>query len=80
MNLEARKISFIQEFLSLQNEEIISALENFLKLKQSELIEETVTPMSIEQYNSEIDKAMSDSENRRMVKVADLKTKIQEWN
>ncbi len=80
MNIETRKISFIQEFLSLQNEEIISALEQFLRLKQSELIEETVPPMSIEQYNEEIDKAMRDSENKRMVKATELKTKIQEWS
>ncbi len=76
MNLETRKISFIQEFLCLQNEEIISALEQFLRLKQSELIKETVTPISIEQYNEEIDKAMKDSENKRMVKATELKTKI----
>ena len=35
MNLEARKLSFIQEFLRLQNEEIVSGLENFLRKRNS---------------------------------------------
>lgn len=31
MDLQSRKISFVQEFLSIESEEIISRLENFLK-------------------------------------------------
>ena len=39
MNLEARKISFIKEFLKLQNEDIINSLEQLLKKRKSESIE-----------------------------------------
>ena len=35
MNLEARKISFVQEFLRLQNEEIVSGLEKIIAKKKS---------------------------------------------
>lgn len=80
MNLEARKISFIQEFLRIQNEEIIGSLEKFLKNRKAELIDNTFKPMSIEQYNNEIDQAMNDSENGRMIKATELKAKIQKWN
>ena len=31
MNLEARKIQFVQEFLKLQSEEIVSRLEKILR-------------------------------------------------
>jgi hypothetical protein len=31
MNLETRKIEFIQEFLKITNEEVVSQLENLLK-------------------------------------------------
>jgi len=37
MDLQTRKISFIQEFLKLQSEEIINSLEKMLKQKQIEL-------------------------------------------
>lgn len=35
MDLQNRKITFVQEFLRLQNEEIISGLENLLKKKKA---------------------------------------------
>lgn len=80
MDLEARKISFVQEFLRLQNEEIVSGLEKFLRKRKSELNEDTFSPMSMRQYNSEIDQAIEDSENGRMIKASDLKAKINKWN
>lgn len=80
MDLETRKISFVQEFLRLQNEEIVSGLEKLLRKRKAELIERNLKPMSMEQYNSEIDQAMEDSANRRMIKATDLKAKIQEWD
>ncbi len=77
MDLEARKISFVQEFLRLQNEEIVSGLEKLLRKRKAELVEKTLKPMSMEQYNAEIDQAMEDSKNGRMTKAADLKVKYQ---
>lgn len=79
MDLEARKILFVQEFLRLQNEDIISGLELLMRKRKAELIEENLKPMSIDQYNKEIDQAMEDSKNGRMIKAADLKAKIQKW-
>ena len=80
MDLEARKISFVQEFLRLQNEEIVSVLEKFLRKRKAELIEKNFMPMTMDQYNAEIDQAMEDSKNGRMIKATDLKVKIQKWN
>lgn len=80
MDLESRKISFVQEFLRLENEEIISGLEKLLRKRKAEIIEKDLKPMSLEQYNAEIDRAMEDSKNGRMTKATDLKLKIQKWN
>lgn len=80
MDLEARKISFVQEFLRLQNEEIVSGLEKLLRKRKIELIEQNFKPMTMEQYNAEIDQALDDSKNGRMIKASDLKAKIQKWN
>jgi len=80
MDLEARKISFVQEFLRLQNEEIISGLEKLLRQRKAELIENNFKPMTMEKYNAEIDQAMEDSKNGRMIKATDLKAKIQKWS
>ncbi len=80
MDLEARKISFIQEFLRLQSEEIVCGLENLMRKRKAELIEQNFKPMSMKQYNAEIDQAMDNSKNGRLIKATDLKAKIQKWS
>lgn len=79
MDLQNRKITFVQEFLRLQNEEIISGLENLLRIKKIELLEKKLMPMSMEQFNSEIDQALTDSEDGRITSALDLKKKAQKW-
>ncbi|SDI15431.1 hypothetical protein SAMN05421846_104266 [Chryseobacterium taeanense] len=79
MNLEARKISLVQEFLRIDNEKIINALENALHKIKSENFDENLKPMSIEEFNDEIDKAINDVDNNRITNVVDLKNKIQKW-
>lgn len=80
MNLEARKISLVQEFLRIDNEKIISALENFLYKNKSEIFEQNLNPMSLEQFNREIDQALEDEKNNRIISAKDLKQKIQKWS
>lgn len=80
MDLESRKLSFIQEFLRVQNEDIISGLEAFLKKRKTELFESNLKPMSLKQFNKEIDQALEDSKNGRVISVVDLKAKVQKWD
>lgn len=80
MDLETRKISFVQEFLRLQNEEIIGGLEKMLRNRKAELVENNLKPMSMQQFNDEIDQALNDSKNGQIVKATDLKTKVQKWS
>jgi hypothetical protein len=80
MDLEAKKISFVQEFLRLQNEEIINGLEKMLHKRKAELLEKEMKPMSMQQFNKEINQALDDSENGRLTKASDLKAKVQKWS
>ncbi|QOW10379.1 hypothetical protein Q73A0000_08370 [Kaistella flava (ex Peng et al. 2021)] len=80
MNLEARKISLVQEFLRIDNEKLITALENLLYKTKNEFFEENLKPMSLEDFNKEIDKAINDEENNRLIRAEDLKEKIQKWS
>lgn len=79
MDLQTRKITFVQEFLKLQNEEIISGLENLLRIKREEEFERKLVPLSIDQFNTEIDQAMGDSENDRVTLAEELMQKVQKW-
>lgn len=77
MNLETRKLSFIQEFLRIKNEEIVIGLENLLRKRKMEQYENELKPMDLKQYNDEIDQALDDSKNDRVTKATELKEK---WN
>lgn len=79
MDLEARKISFIQEFLRLQNEQVISSLEQLLRKEKAQLMENELQPMTLSEFNEDIDKAMDDSKHGRMTKAEELKGVIKKW-
>ena len=79
MDLQARKITFVQEFLRLQNEEIVSGLEDLLRKKKAEQYEQKLQPMSTVQFNSEIDQAMVDSKEGRITSAAELRKKAKQW-
>ncbi|MBC8757257.1 hypothetical protein H2O64_21485 [Kordia sp. YSTF-M3] len=61
MNLEARKIEFIQEFLKLQSEASISRLEKILRKEKDVSIE----PMTQDELNERIDQSEDDFKNNR---------------
>ena len=80
MDLQSRKLSFIQEFLRVQNEDIILGLEKLLRKRKTELFEKNLEPMSLKQFNAEIDQALDDYNNEKVIAASDLKAKIQKWN
>lgn len=80
MDLQTRKLIFIQEFLRIQNEDIISGLEKMLKKRRAELYEKKLKPMSIEQFNADIDKSLEDSANDSVISARDLKEEIKKWS
>jgi len=74
MDLQTRKIEFIQKFLKLQSEEVISQFENLLKKKS--IKEEAVNkPMSIKELNSRIDKSEADFKNGKFKTSSQLSAK-----
>lgn len=70
MDLQTRKIEFVQEFLKLQSEEIISLLESVLKRQTN--AEPDFKPMSIAELNARIDKSEEDFKNGRYKTSAEL--------
>ncbi|MEJ4088083.1 hypothetical protein [Galbibacter orientalis] len=77
MNIEARKIEFIQEFLKLQSEETISKLEKILKKEKDISDERLFRPMTIDELNKRIDKSESDFKNNRFKTSSELLTKYE---
>jgi flagellar biosynthesis component FlhA len=80
MDLEARKISFVQEFLRLESEEIVTHLETILHKQKVELLDQEMKAMSIDQFNKEIDQSLDDAKNGRIITAKDLKSKVKKWD
>ncbi|RMB63499.1 hypothetical protein EAX61_03685 [Dokdonia sinensis] len=80
MDLQSRKIEFVQEFLKVQSEEVISRLEKLLRKETKSNPNDDFKPMSIEEFNDRIDKSVEDSKNGRLTKATDLKAKIDTWS
>lgn len=75
MNLEARKIEFVQEFLKLQSEEVISRLEKILR-KENKIPEYRIfEPMSQDELNKRIDQSESAFLNNRFKSSPELLAK-----
>lgn len=71
MNLQARKIEFVQEFLKIKNEKIIARFEKLL-FKEKNL---DLKPMSVDELNDRIDQSEDDFKNDRQKTHSDLMEK-----
>ena len=71
MDIQTRKIAFVQEFLKLQSEKKISQLENILRTKEDTQFES----MSMEEFDKRIDKSLSDFQGLSLSKRPSLSKK-----
>lgn len=77
MNLEARKIEFIKEFLKLQSEEAVSRLEKILSKEKNVSEERIFKPMTQNELNKRIDQSESDFQNNRFKNSSELLAKYE---
>lgn len=77
MNIDTRKIEFVQKFLRLRNEKVISLLENILKKEEANLEDISFGPMTEAELNQRIDQSESDFEDDRFKKSAELLAKYE---
>lgn len=80
MDLQTRKISFVKEFLAIENEGIISRLEKYLKKEKKTNIDNEFSPMTIKEFESRIDQSMEDSKNGRVIEANQLLEEIKKWS
>ena len=74
MDLQSRKIEFVQAFLKLQSEEVVNQLEKLLK-KETKKIQPDLKPMTVEELNRRIDQAEDDFKNGRFKSTEELLSK-----
>ena len=79
MNIQARKLVLIEEFLRISDETLITKLESFIKHEKKISHERNLKPMSIDKFHAMIDQAKQDSEVGRVISHEELKKKVKTW-
>lgn len=79
MTVEARKLHFIEEFLKVTDENIISQMEHLLRNEKREQQENSLKPMNLNEFKHIIDKAREDVERGRVISHENLKQEILSW-
>jgi hypothetical protein len=78
MDLQTRKINFIQDFLKLNSEKLITQFEKLLKKETSN--HEEFKAMTMSEFHKRIEKSTIDSQNGRVTDVEDLLSEIEQWS
>jgi hypothetical protein len=80
MDLQTRKINFIQDFLKIRNEEVVSRFEKLLRKEKENIPDSNLSPMTIDDLNKRIDLSLTDSKNDNITEANDLVDEISKWN
>ena len=79
MDIQTKKLHFVQEFLRLTDENIIDKLDNLLQVERKKKATRELKPFTVQELNVIIDRAESDSENGRLTSGQELKNEINSW-
>jgi hypothetical protein len=79
MDIQARKLNLIEEFIRITDESIIEKLEFLVRTEKKKLYERELKPMSLNEFHEMIDQARDDKANGRVVSHDDLKKRIKSW-
>jgi hypothetical protein len=79
MNIQARKLVLIEEFLRISDEDFITKLESFIKLEKKISHERNLNPMSLNEFHEMINQAKRDSDSGRVISHEELRKKVKTW-
>ena len=78
MDLQTRKLNFIQDFIKLESEVAISHLEKLLQKETQNNTE--LKPMTMKEFQKRMDQSSEDSQNRRLTENSKLISEIEKWS
>jgi len=78
MDIQTRKIQFIQEVLRLKNEKVIEKLEKILHQEKKKEMKEH-SQLTMEEFNAIIDQAEEDSKHDRLINAGEILRDIDTW-
>ncbi len=79
MDIVARKLNFVQEFLRISDEDLVEKLEKLLRTERKKMVDKEIKPMTMNEFNQMIEKAEDDVKNGRVIEVRELLKKVEKW-
>jgi hypothetical protein len=79
MDIQTRKINFVQEFLRLRNIKLIEKLEKILLEDKAKDYEDNLKPMSVDNFNKMIDRSIDDAKQGNVAYARELKESVKKW-
>jgi len=79
MDIQARKINFIQEFLRVADDELVTKFEKLLKVERKKQLEKELRPMTMNEFDEIIDKSENEFSNGRVTESRNLLDQIDSW-
>lgn len=77
MDLQTRKIAFVQDFLKLESEKVIVQFEKLLQKQINSSA--TLEPLSVADFKKRIHQSVSDSNEGKLTSSEDFLEEIAEW-
>ena len=75
MDIQSRKLAFIQAFLTLQSEEAIAQFEKMMKKAKNIDEENQFSPFTVEEMNERISRSEDDFKNKKFKTTSELLSK-----
>lgn len=79
MDIQLRKIQFVQEFLRVDDEQVIAKLEKLLSTEKSKLSKQKLKRYTVEELDKQAAAAEEDVKYGRVTKAEDLLREIESW-
>jgi hypothetical protein len=79
MDIQTRKINFVQEFLRLRNIKLIEKLEKILLEDKAKDYEANLKPLSLDNFNKMVDKSLDDTKQGNFIDDRELKVSVRKW-
>ncbi|MBZ4651698.1 MAG: hypothetical protein JG761_498 [Proteiniphilum sp.] len=79
MTVETRKLNLIEEFIKIEDEDIITQMEELVLDNKRRRYEQRLNPMRMEEFHSMIEQSRNEIENGLVTTQEDLKKEIKSW-
>jgi len=79
MTVETRKLNLIEEFIKIEDEDIITQMEELVLDNKRRRYEQRLNPMRMEEFHSMIEQSRNEIENGLVTSQEDLKKEIKSW-